>query len=68
MVGIDGSLRQARPKATGIVWLQAEAAALPLASARIDFASRIERDLGQAGVGLARPDHLCFATVRGDKP
>ena len=42
MTGIDGSLgmlRQARPKATGIVWLQAEAAALPLASARIDFAS-----------------------------
>jgi ubiquinone/menaquinone biosynthesis C-methylase UbiE len=33
-----------------------------------DGLRRIERDLGAAGARRGRADHLCFATVRGDKP
>jgi SAM-dependent methyltransferase len=29
---------------------------------------RIERELGDPDAPRARPDHLCFVTVRGDKP
>ena len=28
----------------------------------------IERDINDPGVPRARPDHLCFVTIRGDKP
>ena len=42
LIGLDrsiGMLRQARPKAPGIAWVQADAAALPFAAGSIDFIS-----------------------------
>ena len=42
LVGLDrslGMLRQARPKSTGIVWVQADGALLPFASETFDFIS-----------------------------
>jgi ubiquinone/menaquinone biosynthesis C-methylase UbiE len=30
--------------------------------------SAIERDIADPGVSSIRPDHLCFVTIRGDKP